>query len=112
MHSTCSARPCACTRESGSRQLLVLHRRDVSHRRRQKPLASLLAASIASACAAIFCASALHAQTAPSALDDVSPWTGSRPEDLTIGLVTFGPGDDVYNYFGHNAVVVQDRALG
>lgn len=39
-----------------------------------------------------------------------SAWAASRPEDLTIKLVTFGPGDDVFNYFGHNAMIVEDRA--
>ena len=37
-------------------------------------------------------------------------WVDSRPEDLLIKLVTFGPGDDIVNYFGHNAMIVQDRA--
>lgn len=37
-------------------------------------------------------------------------WSDSRPEDLTIKLVTFGPGSDIYNYFGHNALVVEDTA--
>jgi hypothetical protein len=38
-------------------------------------------------------------------------WSDSRPEDLTIKLVTFGPGSDIYNYFGHNAFVVEDSRL-
>lgn len=37
-------------------------------------------------------------------------WSASRPEDLQIKLVTFGPGDDIFNYFGHNAMIVEDRA--
>jgi hypothetical protein len=37
-------------------------------------------------------------------------WSDSRPEDLTIKLVTFGPGSDIYNYFGHNAFIVEDSA--
>lgn len=41
--------------------------------------------------------------------DKRSPWARSRPEDLIISLVTMGPGDDIYNYFGHNALTVQDR---
>lgn len=42
------------------------------------------------------------------------PWlTGeSRPEDLTISLATFGPGDEVHQYFGHTALEVRDRRLG
>jgi len=39
-----------------------------------------------------------------------SAWSASRPEDLLIKLVTFGPGNDVFNYFGHNAMIVEDRA--
>ncbi|MEY4576451.1 MAG: hypothetical protein RL701_1154 [Pseudomonadota bacterium] len=37
-------------------------------------------------------------------------WASSRPEDLVIKLVTFGPGDQIFNYFGHNAMVVEDKA--
>jgi hypothetical protein len=41
------------------------------------------------------------------------PWaTGeSRPEDLVISLVTFGPGDDIPSWFGHGSLVVSDRRL-
>jgi hypothetical protein len=49
-------------------------------------------------------------QSAPTRADDRSPWSESRPDDLVIKLVTFGPGDDIYNYFGHNALIVQDEA--
>lgn len=46
-----------------------------------------------------------HAQSTP-------PWGDgrSKPEDLYIHLVTFGPGGgmDVPSYFGHNAVIVED----
>jgi hypothetical protein len=46
--------------------------------------------------------------------DFVPPWlTGeSRPEDLTISLATFGPGDEVHQYFGHTALEVRDSRLG
>jgi hypothetical protein len=46
--------------------------------------------------------------------DFVPPWlTGeSRPEDLTISLATFGPGDEVHQYFGHIALEVKDSRLG
>src|SRR4051812_41583072 len=37
-------------------------------------------------------------------------WEESRPDDLLIKLVTFGPGDDVFNYFGHNAMIVEDTS--
>jgi hypothetical protein len=48
------------------------------------------------------------------ALGDEAPWlTGaSRPEDLSIFLVTFSPGDDIPSYFGHGALGVQDNRLG
>lgn len=34
---------------------------------------------------------------------------GSRGQDLVVKLVTFGPGDDVTEWFGHTALVVEDR---
>lgn len=42
------------------------------------------------------------------------PWaTGdSRPEDLRVSLVTFGPGDRIVEWFGHTALVVEDARLG
>lgn len=42
-----------------------------------------------------------------------APWaTGqSRPEDLTITLVTFSPGDTLTELWGHTALVVEDRGL-
>lgn len=52
----------------------------------------------------------VSAQRAPLEADVPNAWAQSRPEDLTIKLVTFGPGDDVFNYFGHNAMIVEDRA--
>lgn len=41
-----------------------------------------------------------------------SPWaTGeSRGEDLQVHVVTFGPGDDIAEWFGHAAVVIEDTA--
>ena len=44
-----------------------------------------------------------------------APWAKdgpSRPEDLSISLVTFGPGDDVPSWFGHSALGVEDARLG
>ncbi len=43
-----------------------------------------------------------------------APWgTGdSRPEDLEVSLVTFGPGPEVPSWFGHTSLVVEDRRLG
>ncbi len=50
---------------------------------------------------------------APSALADLPPWaTGaSQPEDLSVSLVTFGVSDDLVSWFGHSALVVEDRRL-
>lgn len=39
-----------------------------------------------------------------------SAWARSRPDDLAVKLVTFGPGDDIFNYFGHNGMIVEDQA--
>jgi len=42
------------------------------------------------------------------------PWAtgGSRGEDLQVHVVTFGPGDDIAEWFGHAAVVIEDTARG
>ncbi len=42
------------------------------------------------------------------------PWmTGeSHGDDLLVSLVTFSPGDDLTEWWGHTAVVVEDRRLG
>jgi hypothetical protein len=49
----------------------------------------------------------------PARAQEMPPWgTGeSRGEDLTIYLVTFGPGDDVASWFGHGSLVVEDQRL-
>ncbi len=49
---------------------------------------------------------ALHADEAPWA-----PGGASRAEDLTISLVTIGPGDEVASMGGHSALVVADTRL-
>jgi hypothetical protein len=41
---------------------------------------------------------------------DERAWAHSSPNDLVIKLVTFGPGDQIFNYFGHNGMIVEDRA--
>lgn len=46
----------------------------------------------------------LAAQKAPWATGD------SKGEDLTIQLVTADPGDEVYSWWGHTAIIVEDRA--
>jgi hypothetical protein len=43
-----------------------------------------------------------------------APWAPggeSRPEDLHIHLFTFGPGDEIISWWGHTALVVEDRRL-
>lgn len=41
------------------------------------------------------------------------PWmTGeSRPEDLSISVVTFSPGDSLVEWWGHTSFVIEDRRL-
>lgn len=42
-----------------------------------------------------------------------SPWQLTRDDrDLSVSLVTFGPGGAIHQYFGHNALLVEDRARG
>jgi hypothetical protein len=40
------------------------------------------------------------------------PWAvnESRGEDLQVHVVTFGPGDDIAEWFGHAAIVIEDTA--
>lgn len=44
-----------------------------------------------------------------------APWDAgvgqSRGEDLSLKVVTFGPGDDITEWFGHAALVVEDKRL-
>ncbi|HEY0095190.1 MAG TPA: DUF4105 domain-containing protein [Archangium sp.] len=49
----------------------------------------------------------------PARAEEMPPWgTGeSQGEDLSIYLVTFGPGDDVASWWGHGSLVVEDRRL-
>lgn len=49
---------------------------------------------------------ALQVSTAPWA-----PGGPSQPEDLVVSVVTFGPGSDVPSWWGHTALVVEDRRL-
>ncbi len=40
-------------------------------------------------------------------------WTAGQPgENLNIALVTFGPGEEIWERFGHNALLVEDRNTG
>src|SRR5690349_4321435 len=67
---------------------------------------------IAVLCALGLCAGAAFAGAASA--QEPSRWAASQDDDLRIALVTFGPGDAVHQYFGHNALWVQDdrRELG
>ncbi len=47
-----------------------------------------------------------HARSAPWAKGGTS-----RPEDLQVKLVTFGPGSDMASWFGHTAIAVEDTRL-
>jgi hypothetical protein len=57
-------------------------------------------------CACVVWACAGTAAAAPS------PWADSRDDDLRVALVTFGPGDAVHQYFGHNALMIGDARRG
>ena len=48
-----------------------------------------------------------------AALSQSVPWgtAESRGEDLAITLVTFGPGESLESWWGHTALVVEDRRL-
>lgn len=58
----------------------------------------------------------LHALTllvAVTSAQAAPPWmTGqSQPEDLSVALVTFSPGDSLVEWWGHTSLVVEDRRL-
>jgi len=55
---------------------------------------------------AVLCATWLWASAALAQSSE--RWAESYDRDLRISLVTFGPGDAVHQYFGHNALWVQD----
>src|SRR3954451_8025969 len=63
------------------------------------------------------CASStkLHAQMAPllPPLQTTAAVVTNEPgSNLTVYLLTFGWGDEVWERFGHNAIWIKDRALG
>jgi hypothetical protein len=60
----------------------------------------------------ILLASIVLASAGRARAGDALPVSASRPEDLAIKLITFGPGDAIYSYFGHNALIVEDQATG
>src|SRR5690348_5360014 len=43
-----------------------------------------------------------HAQTAPAV----------PGAELDVALVTFGPGEEIWERFGHNAILIRDRGTG
>jgi hypothetical protein len=61
----------------------------------------------------LFCLLGLLVAASPARAQELPPWgTGeSRGEDLSIYLVTFGPGDDVASWWGHGSLVVEDQRL-
>ncbi|OJH35859.1 DUF4105 domain-containing protein [Cystobacter ferrugineus] len=60
---------------------------------------------------AMLCLLGLLLTALPASAQELPPWgTGeSRGEDLSVYLVTFGPGDDVPSWFGHGSLVVEDQ---
>ena len=66
-----------------------------------------------SSLATALCLLCLALPAAARAGNVLAPWADGRsaPEDLQVSLVTFGPGDDVPSWFGHTALVVEDRRL-
>jgi hypothetical protein len=81
--------------------------RQAFSRSSRRALIGLACAALAGAWLAPSASRAQHIQVQDQEPD---PWGESSGDDIAIKLVTFGPGDDVYNYFGHNAIIVQDRA--
>ena len=62
---------------------------------------------------AFLVASALSAQAAPSPQPAVARPQSTVPgSDLTIYLMTMGPGDQVWERFGHNAIRIVDASRG
>ncbi len=58
---------------------------------------------------ALVAACALAAVCRPAEAQLRSPWALThRDEDLRVSLVTFGRGDEIHQYFGHNALLVED----
>ena len=57
--------------------------------------------------------SALLVATSTPASAHQTPWGqgNSEPRDLVISLATFSPGDDIAQWFGHTALIVEDRRL-
>jgi hypothetical protein len=62
-------------------------------------------------CFVVLCSVASGLWSSPARAD--VPWLRglSRGEDLAIHVVTFGPGDDIAEWFGHAAIAVEDTRL-
>src|SRR6476469_9345789 len=55
----------------------------------------------------------LDAQLTPSAPATPTPTASSEPgSNLTVYLLTFGWGDEVWEKFGHNAIWIHDASTG
>lgn len=52
--------------------------------------------------------------TFPAWTQAPAPWAlgASRAEDLVVRLVTIGPADPIYTWWGHSALIVEDSRIG
>jgi hypothetical protein len=73
-------------------------------------LAAVLVTGVTAAGAARAAPSA--ALAASSAAPAVLAAPDAVPDDLTVGVMTFGPGDHPFFKFGHDAIWIHDRAAG
>ncbi|HEX6630430.1 MAG TPA: DUF4105 domain-containing protein, partial [Gemmatimonadaceae bacterium] len=76
--------------------------------RRLAPRVRRVAAALLTLVAALLAAPRAHAQAGRAAAAPV----GEPGSELTIYLVTMGPGDAIWEKFGHNALWVHDAATG
>src|ERR1022692_4278183 len=76
-----------------------------------RPRAPAVAAAALAAVIASWAAlgSAFAAQAAPAAL---SAQPTPAPDDLSVAVMTFGPGDHPFFRFGHDAIWIHDRETG
>lgn len=44
--------------------------------------------------------------------DEASWRVGQAGENLVVALITFGPGEEIWERFGHNALLIEDRSTG
>jgi hypothetical protein len=56
----------------------------------------------------------ISAAVSPGWTQAPAPWAAgaSRGQDLVVQLVTISPSDPIYTWWGHSALVVEDRRLG